>query len=108
MDNSIYEVERNDYAAYLGQLKKDCADLEKYETEHEVFIKLRSIKTGKHLTTRIISNDGDEHYFIFNYPDDDERVPPRPVQQITLETKEEVQKFFEILNKAQRGEYTND
>ena len=40
MDNSIYEVERNDYVAFLGQLKKDCADLEKYETEEETIVKL--------------------------------------------------------------------
>lgn len=108
MDNSIYEVERNDYVAFLGQLKKDCADLEKYETEEETIVKLVSIKTGKHLTTRIIPKEGDEHYFIFNYPDSDERTEPKPVRQITLETKEEVQHFFDALNKIQKGEYKHD
>lgn len=108
MDNNIYEVERDDYAAFLGQLKKDCADLEKYEDEHTVIIKLRSIKTGKHLTTRIITDEGEEHYFIFNYPDSDERTAPKPIRRITLETKEEVQQFFDALNKIQKGEFKHD
>lgn len=108
MNNDIYEVERDDYVAFLGQLKKDCADLEKYATEHETFLKLRSKKTGKHLTTRIISDEGTEHYYIFNYPDSDERSEPKPVRQITLETREEVQHFFQALGKLQKGEKPND
>ena len=45
-----------------------------------------------------------EHYFIFNMPEDNERIAPKPVMKVTLETKEEVQTFFDILNKIQRGE----
>ena len=108
MNNSIYEVERNDYVAFLGQLKKDCADLEKYEDETGVTIKLISIKTGKHLTTRVIPYEGDEKYYIFNYPDADERQEPKAIRQITLESQEEVQAFFDILNKIQKGELKND
>ena len=108
MDNSIYKVERNDYVAFLGQLRKDCADLERYDDENSTTIKLVSIKTGKHLTTRIIPKEGDEQYFIFNYPDADERQEPKAVRQIKLETKEEVQAFFDALYKIHKGEFKDD
>ena len=40
-------------------------------------------------------------------PADDERVEPKPVVQVKLETKEEVQAFFDALAKLQ-GEHKNE
>ena len=103
MDNSIYEVERNDYAAFIGQLNKQLMDIEDYSYQDCTFLKIRSKKTGKHLCTRIVdhNDDDNEKYFIFNYPDDDERRAPDAIRRITLETREEVQAFFDVLNKIQ-------
>ena len=41
---------------------------------------------------------GEEKYFIFEMPHDDERRPAPAKRKIVLETKDEVQSFFEILS----------
>lgn len=104
MDNSIYEVTRDEYAGFLGQLNKTLCDIEQCYQEDCTILKVKSKKTGTHFCTRIIPQEGEEHYFVFNMPEVEERVPPKPVQKIKLETQEEVQKFFEILGKIQQGQ----
>lgn len=103
MDNSIYEVERDEYVTFLGQLDKNQMDIEEYALEETYIIKIISKNTNAHLCTRIINNEsGEEKYYIFNYPEADERIEPKPVMQVALETKEEVQAFFDALNKLQK------
>ena len=99
MDNSIYEVERDDYVGFIGQLNKQMCDVEQFYEEDMTIIKIKSKTTGTHLCTRIIPESGEEHYFIFNMPTDSERIEPKPVMKVTLNTKEEVQAFFDALNK---------
>lgn len=101
MDNSIYEVERDDYVGFIGQLNKQMMDVEQFYEEDLTIMKIKSKKTGTHLCTRIISSDGDEHYYVFNMPLDEERIVPKPVMKITLDKKEDVQAFFDALNKLQ-------
>ena len=48
-----------------------------------------------------------EKYYIFEMPDDDERCAPRATVQVQLDTKEEVQAFFDFLAK-QNKEENND
>lgn len=98
---NIYEVERDDYVGFIGQLNKQMMDVEQFYEEDMSIMKIKSKATGKHLCTRIISNDGDEYYYVFNMPEDNERIAPRPVMKVTLETKEQVQNFFNALNKLQ-------
>ena len=90
MDNSIYEVERDDYAGFIGQLNKEMMDVEQYYENDMTIMKIRSKNTGTHLCTRIIS-DENEHYYVFNMPTDYERITPKPVMKITLDKKEDVQ-----------------
>ena len=104
MDNSIYEVTRDEYAGFIGQLNKQMCDVEQFFEDGITIMKIKSKATGMHFCTRIIPEDDIEHYFIFNMPADNERIAPKPVRKVTLETKEEVQTFFDILNKIQRGE----
>ena len=101
MDNSIYEVERDEYVGFIGKMNKEMMDVEQQYKDHMTFMKIRSKNTGIHLCTRIITED-DEHYYIFNMPADDERIAPKPVMKITLNSKEEVQNFFNALNKLQQ------
>ena len=101
MDNSIYEVSRDEYAGFIGQLNKEKCDVEKFYEQDLTIIKIKSKATGTHFCTRIIPDSGEEHYFVFNMPADDERVAPKPVMKITLDTKEQVQEFFNALNKLQ-------
>lgn len=98
-DNATYEFSRDEYVTFIGQLDKTKMKIE-YEKEGDLAIlKVRSMATGKHLTSRIIPDEGEEHYYIFNSPEDDERVPPKPVMKVKLETREEVQNFFNLLSK---------
>lgn len=96
--DDIYEVERNEYAGLIGEMKTHCFDMVKEYTETSTIIKLISKKTNKLITKRIIHEDGDEQYFIYEMPDNDERIAPKRILQVTLETKEEVQHFFDALN----------
>ena len=98
MDNSIYEVERDDYVGFIGQLNKQMMDVEQTYKDNSNILSIYSKNTGKHLCTRIIMQDGTEKYYVINMPEDNERIIPKPVRQIKLETKEEVQAFFDALN----------
>lgn len=102
MDNSIYEVERDDYVGFIGQLNKQMMDVEQAYKDDSSIISIYSKATGKHLCTRIIAHDGTEKYYVVHMPEDNERVAPKKVRQIKLETQEEVQAFFDILSKLQK------
>lgn len=104
MNDEIYEVSRDEYAGFIGQINKQMMDVEQYYEDDMTIIKIISKNTGEHLCTRIIPEDDVERYYIFTMPTDDERVAAKPVMKVTLETKEEVQTFFDVLNKIQRGE----
>ena len=102
MSNDIYEVTRDEYAGFIGQLNKQMCDVEQFFENDMTIIKIKSKATGTHFCTRIIPEDDVEHYFVFNMPEDNERVAPKPVMKVTLETKEEVQNFFNALGKLQQ------
>lgn len=104
MNKEIYQVERDEYAGLVREMKTSCFDMEKEHKDDGTHIKLVSKKTGKLITERIIDDDQNETYFIFDLPDNDERLASRKIRQYHLETKEEVQSFFDILNKIQKGE----
>ena len=108
MDNSIYEVSRDDYVGFVGQINKQMMDVEQFFEQDVTIFKIKSKATGKHLCTRIVPQEGEPHYFVFNMPEDNERIEPKPVMKITLDTKEEVQDFFNTLNKLQMEAHKND
>ncbi len=105
---SIYEVERNDYVGFVGQLNKEKCEVEQSYEEDKTILKIKSKATGTLLCEREIPESGEEKYYVYNMPADDERVAPKPVQIFNLETKEEVQAFFDILNKLQEEHKKND
>ena len=106
MDNSIYEVGRDEYAGVIVQINPKTSDIETYHEEYGTVIKIKN-KEGVHFTTRIISNDGEEQYYVFTLPQGEDCLPPKAIRKITLDTKEEVQAFFDALNKLQK-EQKND
>lgn len=103
MDNSIYEVTRDDYAGVISQINPKTSDVETYHEEYGTIIKIKN-KDGVHFTTRIIPEDDEEKYFVFTLPQGEDCLPPKAIRKITLETQEEVQAFFDVLNKIQKGE----
>lgn len=113
MNISIYEVTREDYKGFVNQIKSECRDTRIEEIgETHTAAKIYSKKTGKCLCSRVYytADYGEpdaEQYYIFEMPDDDERCAPTPVYQIKLESKEEVQAFFDAIAKLQK-EKNND
>lgn len=107
MSNDIYEVTRDEYAGFIGQLNKEKCDVEQYFEDGITIMKIKSKTTGVHFCTRIIPEDDVEHYYVFNMPLPEERITPKPVMKVKLETKEEVQAFFNALAKLQQ-EKKND
>lgn len=94
------EVERDDYVAFLGQLNKKMMDTEENISGDCLTLKVVSQMTGKPLCARTINQEtSEEQYFIYNDPEPEERVSPKPVLQIKLESREEVQHFLDALNK---------
>ena len=108
MTNDIYEVSRDEYVGFVDQIKPECRLVETYELPDYKVMKISSMDSGVHFCSRFIPMDENsnepEHYYVFNMPADNERRAPRPVQKIKLESAEEVETFFNLLGKAQRGE----
>lgn len=102
--NEIYEVERDQYAGLIGEMKTECFNMDTSYMEDTTIVTLTSKKTGKMVTKRIIYEDGNEQYYIYDLPENDERLAPKKIRKYELQTKEEVQTFFDILNKIQKGE----
>lgn len=109
---SIFEVDRNEYKGFVNEIKPEYRDIkiEQINKTHTA-IKTYSKKTGKCLCSRVAyTADYDEKepekYYIFEMPDNDERGPGVPVFNLKLETKEEVQAFFDFL--AQKNKEKNN
>ena len=104
MDENIYEVEKDEYKGFLAQIdpKKYSAKQEKNDGVY--WIKIYSTTTNRMLCAREIyhtdERDGEEHYYVFEMPPDEDRIKPRPVMKITLDDPDEVQEFFNIIAKA--------
>ena len=108
MDNEIYKVSRDEYVGFMSELKPECRDLEVFEEENNTIINVYSKKTGTHLCRRIIPEESEEEYYIFNMPDNNERQRGRPVRKVVLETQEEVQNFFDALSQVMKEGKKND
>ena len=105
MENSIYEVSRVDYATFVEQIKPECRDIKVNKKSTDIYSK----QTGKILCSRVAPKNKNAHekYYIFNSPEPEERCAPIPKFQLNLETKEEVQAFFNFLSN-QQGSDKND
>jgi hypothetical protein len=112
MENSIYEVTREDYKAFVNEIKPEFRDVktEQIGTTKEA-CKIYSKKTGKCLCSRVTYTaeygiPEPERYYIFEMPDDEERGKAVPTIKITLDSREAVQKFFTFL--AEQKEKKDD
>lgn len=104
MNNDIFEVSRDEYVGFLSQINPNAKDSEVQHLEDCTIIKTISKNTGTHLCTRIISEEQGEHYYVFNMPLTEERIPPKPVRKIVLTDKKEVEAFLNALSKISKGD----
>ena len=104
MNDSIYLVDREDYKALVDRLKVEKIRTEKIEEREYSIFKVFGIDSDDCICSRKSYNDESkpEEYYIFKFPEPDEWGPPIPKRKIVLETKEEVQAFFNALSKLQK------
>ena len=113
MNKEIYEVSRDEYVGFLGQIKNECKITEvigrgEPYTELNVYSKDKQRHFAQRTITSLKSDTSEEKYYIFDMPLDEERQPPRVVRKITLETKEEVQAFLDALSKLKKEQDNYD
>ena len=110
MKDSIYLVDREDYKALVERLKVEKIRTEKIEEREYSILKVFGINSDDCICSRKTYNEGKfpEEYYIFKLPEDDEWGPPVPKRKIVLETKEEVQAFFNALSKLQKEKEQHD
>lgn len=99
----IYEVDRDDYTSFLSSIKKDCSITEfDYDSNGEPCAKhIFSKDKIRHFASCV--NDREKvKYYIIDLPLAEESQPVKGVLKIELTTPEQVQTFFDILNKARR------
>lgn len=99
INESIFEVTRTDYGSFVEQINPESRNIVIEEIgRYHIATKVFSKKTGKCLCSRMsCSNETEpepEKYYIFEFPDDDERLPPIPKYKLVLEDKEQAQAFF--------------
>lgn len=103
MKNDIFQVTRDQYVGFLSQIKPEARKIITEQNDNYTLYKVYSKLNNIHLCSRKIYNDkcgaNIQRYYVYNMPLDEQRRAPIPVQKIILETKEQVQEFFNILNK---------
>ena len=102
MNEDIFEVSRDEYVGFLGQIKKEALKVEVDEEKQELHV--YSADGARHFASMNNDEETGAHYYVYEMPLDEERCAPRAIRKYTLETKEEVEALFEILKKAQGGE----
>lgn len=100
--NEIFEVTREDYKAFVERFLAGAVMAEEEEYEGGKILKVYSNKTNKLLCAQTMSEEGNSSYYIFEYPEVDEWGPPIPKYKLELQTKEEVQAFFNALSELRK------
>ena len=99
-NKEIFEVTKTDFRAFAERLKPEYCRTETTQPEEDSLqMYTYSNRTGTLLCGREKELNSSEKYYIFNYPEEDERGPAIPKMKLILETAEEVQAFFDALKK---------
>lgn len=99
MEDNIYEVSRDEYVGFVSQINPRAKTIRQETTESSTIIKTYSATNKKLLCAREIYKESEEeHYYVFEMPPEEDRIAAKPVQKIVLESKEQVQAFFNALS----------
>ena len=101
MDESIYEVTRNEYTGFINQINPDCRLVET-ETENGVTHSRILSKTSGVVFCERVTSETEEKYYVYEMPRDEERIAAKPILHLELQTPEEVKAFVDILAKIRK------
>ena len=107
---SLYDVSRDEYKDFVSGIKPEVRDIQIVElNEYTTATKIFSKKTGKCLCSRVSYKEyvagqepREEKYYIFEIPDKEESQPIKGRAKLVLETREQVQAFFDIISKLSK------
>lgn len=101
MREELYSVTRDEYVGFVKQLIPQNMHTEHIENDDETAsLKIYANRDDTLLAEQYLNSDGIYEYYVYNMPANEDRCAAKPVQKIVLETKEEVQAFFDILQKV--------
>lgn len=108
MDNNIFEVCRDEYVGFLGQIKQERLrrEYEGCDEESKYTIKTYS-KTSNELLCEKFVQDEQVKYYVYNMPPEEDRQAPPTIRKVILENQEEVQAFIKAFNEWQAGDKNN-
>lgn len=103
MNKEVFEVSKDEYTGFLAQIKKGTyySQLEELDESHKE-LNIYSKKTDKLLASQVVDKEDNSLFYVYTMPDDDERKAPPAVTKIELQSQEEVEAFFKILNEARK------
>ena len=110
-NKDAYEVERADYQSFCEQLRMPHFQTEMHLLEDDAMeVQLISRTTGRCVAGRIydprelpVEQLNPQRYFIFETPLPEESRAPIPKTHLHLETREEVQAFFDAISRLQKA-----
>ena len=100
MENKeFYEVSREEYAAFVETLKPECRRIEVKENKDSTIYNIYSIKRDILLCARESNRHKPEKYYIYELANAEESRPPIAKTQLVLDSREQVQAFFNAVAK---------
>lgn len=100
MENKeFYEVTREEYAAFVETLKPECRRIEVKEDKDSITYNIYSIKRDILLCSRESNRHKPEKYYIYELADAEESKPAIPKTRLVLDSREQVQAFFNAVAK---------
>ena len=101
IDNSIFEVTQDEYIGFIEQINPKMIEHTNNIGDTSTRTEVYSIKTKKKLCATLLNNDGTTIYYVYEMPDNDERIAPKPHLKVEL-TDEENHEFFKLLTEAMK------
>ena len=100
-DNSLFEVTQDEYIGFVEQINSEMVEHTTNIKHTCTWTEVYSIKTKKELCATCLKDNGTTAYYVYNMPDDDERIAPKPHLKVEL-TEEETHQFFQLLSEAMK------
>ena len=93
MNNSVYEVSRDEYAGVVAQINPDYAEVEKYYEQHNTFIKIVSKNDKTVYSYEVFSDEKTVSYTLENAQ---KKAYPKLAEEIKAALKNEFENAFKL------------
>lgn len=104
MDQELFRVTKDEYVSFLETIKPNIKDTRFVEETKYNRIQIYNKNSNQLICERYTpkTEDGTSKFYIYLIPESIDRLSPIPHTKINLETREEVQAFFDFLSKRDK------